>query len=483
MKKYFNKLSFKIGALIIVTEFIALTMLGLFYVNRFSGEIERRIQKQIQTPGLLMSKGVLSYESAENKETLEGIVGETIEDCIILGANGTIFYSLNQDYKGKSGKEVTLIAEFNELSKEITNPVFKKIQRKGSPNYINISPLRLDDGKFIGHLLIIGKADKVNQQKTSIILLFGIGILSCLVITSLIILRLFNRFISIRIHKLMDIINALKEGNLRKYEDVSTTNDEIGQLSRAMIDLNDKLLEIATDIEESAHKVGDSSDQMTASSKIVADAANIQAASAEEVSMSIEEMASGIEQNSNNALKTEKISELAVNGIKDLAIEAKKSLDLIRKISDRIKSINDIAFQTNLLALNAAVEAARAGEQGRGFSVVAAEVRRLAERSRETADEIIGLSTECVHLTENSHILMNKLIPEIDNTSYLIKEIVASGKEQIIGSNQINTAIVELNNVIQRYTQTADNLSQLALILDNEAGALKSKIGFFKIKN
>ncbi len=65
MQKYFNKLSFKIGALIIVTEIVALSALGLFYSQWFINEIEKKIEKQIQTPGIMMSKGVLRYESVE----------------------------------------------------------------------------------------------------------------------------------------------------------------------------------------------------------------------------------------------------------------------------------------------------------------------------------------------------------------------------------------------------------------------------------
>ena len=105
---FFNKLSYKIGALII-TETVVLSALGIFYIEKFTGEIEKKIEKQIQTPGILMSKGVLRYESVQNVETMASIVGETISECIIIGANGKVYYSLKPDYRGKNRDEVKVL--------------------------------------------------------------------------------------------------------------------------------------------------------------------------------------------------------------------------------------------------------------------------------------------------------------------------------------------------------------------------------------
>jgi methyl-accepting chemotaxis protein len=342
--------------------------------------------------------------------------------------------------------------------------------------------LRLDDGKFLGHILIIAKADKASKQKATIVWMFVIGTLLCLIVSSAAIIYLFQRFITSKIKSLIEVLNYLRDGNLRQYElQDEKTADEIGLLWNSIIDVNNNLKEIVQNILVSAEKVAGSSNQMNEISVKVADGANKQAASAEEVSSSMEEMTSGIEQNSDHAQQTDAISQRALEGIKRLSGESEQSLNFIRQISSKISIVNEIAFQTNLLALNAAVEAARAGEHGRGFSVVAAEVRRLAERSKIAADEINSLSNSCVLITENANETMKKLIPEIEHTTTLIKEIASSSLEQRTGSAQINTAINQLNEIIQDNSSTADKLAENAQNLEGEANDLRNNIQYFKI--
>lgn len=258
-----------------------------------------------------------------------------------------------------------------------------------------------------------------------------------------------------------------------------TKRSENDELMGALSDMVVRLSEIVSQVMEAAQNVSTSSNQMSSSAVQIAEGANEQSASAEEVSSSIEEMASSIQQNSDNSVATEKIAVASAQGMIDVNNAAQKSLEAIRKISEKIKIINDIAGKTDILAINAAIEAARAGEQGKGFAVVAAEVRKLAEVSQKAAVEINELSASSLKVTEESGSMMMKIIPEIQKTAQLVKEIAASSNEQRMGSDQITKAVNQFTQVTQENAAAAEEMSSSAEELAGQAELLRETISFF----
>ncbi|HET7775122.1 MAG TPA: methyl-accepting chemotaxis protein, partial [Azospira sp.] len=178
---------------------------------------------------------------------------------------------------------------------------------------------------------------------------------------------------------------------------------------------------------------------------------------------------------------TEDISSRAARDAKVGGQTVRATVDAMKQIADKVSIIDEIAYQTNLLALNAAIEAARAGEHGKGFAVVAGEVRKLAERSQSAALEIGQLAGDSVEQAEKAGIMFDDMVPNIERTAQLVKEISASSEEQAIGAGQINQAIGQVNQTTQHNASASEELAATAEELHSQAERLKGHIAFFRL--
>ncbi len=292
-----------------------------------------------------------------------------------------------------------------------------------------------------------------------------------------------------------DVTKRIASGDLTVTMDAEN-NDEIGQLMKSMKNMAEKLREMITQVRQVTDQVDSGmrmirigTEELSATAADLSQGASEQAASSQQVSASMEEMTSGIRQNADNASETGKIalycSENAEKGGK--AVE--ETVAAMKKISEKISIIDEISTQTNFLALNAAIEAARAGEQGKGFAVVASEVRKLAVESKKAAAGISKLSASSVEIAEKAGEMLHKIVPDIRKTAELVQEISLSSNEQILGAEQVNTALQQLDFVIQKNAQSAEHLAATATQLSASANEtamvqmkkLKQAIGFFRI--
>ncbi|MFK7870808.1 MAG: methyl-accepting chemotaxis protein [Roseobacter sp.] len=266
----------------------------------------------------------------------------------------------------------------------------------------------------------------------------------------------------------------------------NNTNNMIGALK-----------ELIGDISGSTANLSASSNELRDTSDALSKQAEQNAASLEETSAALEELTASIKQVSDNVKDANSNASVASETAKSSSVVAADAAAAMNKISDASKEIakvvtviNDIAFQINLLALNAGVEAARAGEAGRGFSVVASEVRQLAQRAGEAATEIDGVIARSdqavidgVDKVNNAQVSLEKISESVVGVSKRIDEVSSAIAEQVNGIGEINGAVSQIDSNTQKQAASFEEVTATSALLSNEAEGLKTASARFKTGN
>ncbi len=248
--------------------------------------------------------------------------------------------------------------------------------------------------------------------------------------------------------------------------------------------------EILSLIKEASDNLTSSAVDLSKSSQNLSDSSNSQAASLEQTAAAIEEIASTIRQTSENAVQMSKYAKNVTqsNDIgKELAYKTSSSMEElgneVSSIAEAITIIDQIAFQTNILSLNAAVEAATAGEAGKGFAVVAQEVRNLASRSAEAANEIKSIVESATIKAKEGKDITSKMIEgynelneNIVTTTKLIDDVTNAAKEQELAMSQISDTVSSLDQATQKNAALSTNINDMASNTTNLAQGLLSII-------
>ena len=254
--------------------------------------------------------------------------------------------------------------------------------------------------------------------------------------------------------------------------------------------LNRSLRRVAGSLGDSGTQVATAASQVLAASGTLAEGTSNQAASIEETSASLEEIASMTRRNADSANSAKNLASQTRSDVDagaadmqqmDSAMaEIKVSSDEVAKI---IRTIDEIAFQTNILALNAAVEAARAGEAGAGFAVVADEVRNLAQRSAQAAREIAGKievavsrTTRGVEISQRVLQNLSGITVKIREVDQLMGEVATASREQSQGVSQVNTAVTQMDKVVQSNAASAEESAAAATELAAQSDALRQLV-------
>ena len=255
------------------------------------------------------------------------------------------------------------------------------------------------------------------------------------------------------------------------------------------------LQELMGQVGMSAQAISSASRQIAGGNLDLSSRTEEQSASIVETAASMEELTSTVRQNADNAVQANQLASQASDVAREGAMVVNSVVNTMDKINtssskvvDIIGVIDGIAFQTNILALNAAVEAARAGEQGRGFAVVAGEVRNLASRSAQAAQEIKKLIEESVNNIEQGSELVRKagttmdgLMERVEGVTVLISEISSASSEQSRGIDQINLAITQLDSTTQQNAALVEQVSAAAQSMEEQSNQLELVVAGFKI--
>lgn len=347
--------------------------------------------------------------------------------------------------------------------------------------------------------------EHAQSQITGIISIMAGVIIGLFVICALLLFVVVRRMVK-TLHEGTNALDQLAKGklNIEMHKTTQSRKDEVGNISRGIMQLREELKEIISSIQEQSRVLNEASDHLMEKAGITAEHIEQVERAVEEIAQGatgqaeetqkateniiimgnmIEETAEEIEAMSESAKRIQDMGQTAVSTLQDLQsinVKTKDSIDVIyeqtnttnisaQKIKEATVLITEIAEETNLLSLNASIEAARAGEQGRGFAVVAAQIQKLAEQSNESARQIeeiinslLGDSERAVKTMDEVKTIMGQQNANVEKTDQQVKQVLGQVGQALEALGRVADKTEKLNQAKANVTDTVQNLTAVA---------------------
>ncbi len=447
------------------------------------------------------AKGIvqIGMEPVRLTETLADSQPNVIFGNIKVGTNGTIFAVNKADltvaafydeaYLGKNISELGLDeAKFQKKLNKASSFVFL-----GSSFYTKVVET---EEYYIATLIPTSEVMGEAAMLTGVVVLLALIVIAVLTLT---VTRAVDKNIIDGMTKIGSAVKAIGEGdttaevNVRTCEEFCILTDGINGMVMHIEDnvnsanaLNASMMDLLGKVDDISHSINSYAAEMDSVSGQLSEGATTQAATIQELSAAFTSISKDVNDNAQSAKNATAIAaqtndQLRTNleNMSNMQESMVQISDASQKISNIVKTIEDIAFQTNILALNASIEAARAGEHGKGFAVVADEVRNLATKSAEAAKSTTELIEETLQAIEHGTVIvdetaeqLNATTKSIDESTQLISEIASATIKQAQAIDEAVEGMTRISSVVQSNTEIAHNAQNTAELLDKEAAKL-----------